>query len=151
MTLAINITDGCGFSNEVCCGFLPMMSNTGKDNSMYTHTHKSEGKYRHIRDILSHKPTTVAVYMTRLVAFHVSWHFTSCGIPCLMILHASCKSRFTWEIFEFYTRMFACNHAWIVMRGLSCVCEIIVEVYRTYKNLKKNNMCVKVDSDIVLM
>ena len=71
---------------------------------------------------------------SRLVALHVSWHFTSRGTystshatPCLVVLHVSCysmsrgtprvvKSRFPWEIFEFYTQISACSHAWTVTR-----------------------------------
>ena len=49
---------------------------------------------------------------------------TSCGIPHLMILDASCKSRFTRKIFEFYD-----EYLHVIMRGLSHVCEVIVELY----------------------
>ena len=54
---------------------------------------------------------------SRLVALHVSWY----------VLHVSCysmsrgtprvvKSRFPREIFEFYTQISACSHAWTVTR-----------------------------------
>ena len=57
--------------------------------------------------VLSHKPTTVAVYMTCLVVLHVLWHSTK-------------FLNFTHE----YLR--------VITRGLSHMCEVIVELYRNY-------------------
>ena len=54
---------------------------------------------------------------SRLVALHVSWHFTSRGTYSTS--HGTprvVKSRFPREIFEFYTQISACSHAWTVTR-----------------------------------
>ena len=57
---------------------------------------------------------------------HVSWYFTSRGIPRLtshgisrlMVLNALCKSRFPQEIFEF--------HMHVTTHGHACKNEVIV-------------------------
>ena len=80
--------------------------------------------------MLSYKSTTVAVYMTHLVALHVSWHSTFRGIPCIVSFHISWY--FTPRInqdshgkFLNFTREYLC----VMMRGLPRMCEVIVELY----------------------
>ena len=86
--------------------------------------------------VLSHKPTTITEYMTHLIVLHVSWNFTYCGtscivaftchgIPCLVVLHASCKS----------TLNFTCEYLHVTIHELSRMCEVIVELYRMYSSI----------------
>ena len=74
---------------------------------------------------------TIPIWTNRCVhTWYVSWHFTSHGvprlvgsmsrgIPHLMLLHVSWKWRFPQQLFEFYTRISACNHAWTPTREWS--------------------------------
>ena len=102
----------------------PLVGSPENDNKLVFSVEHRESMFLLNVFVVSHKPTIVTVYMTRLVVLYVSWNFmycgTSCivafmchGIPCLVELHASCKSRFTQENFEFYMWIFVCNHTWI--------------------------------------
>ena len=70
---------------------------------------------------------TVAVYMTRLVAFHVLWYF----MPGVNQDSHGKFLNFTRE----YLR--------VITRGLSRVCEVIVELYRMYKHMHTSTLAVK--------
>ena len=71
----------------------------------------------------------------RVVAFHVSWYYTWCGISRTQILWyytwrcpsrnpVACKSMVTRQIFKSHTLTFACDTC-----KLRRVCEVIVELY----------------------